>query len=715
MEALYPEDPSTIGPYRLLGRLGEGGMGRVFLGRSPSGRIVAVKVVHSGLAREPHFRRRFRAEIEAARRVSGVWTAPVLDHDIESAVPWVATGYVAGPSLREVVDSLHGPLPEHSVWALAYGLASALMAVHGNGLIHRDLKPSNVMVTLEGPKVIDFGIARWVDASVVTQTGGMVGSPGYMPPEQIKGEELTGAADVFAMGAVLAYAATGMSPFSWDGAHAPTVIYRVLNDEPNLGPQDGPLKGDLRTIVLHCLAKDADERLGLAGIPPFAEKRAGKDYWLPSGLTARLGQASANLLAFDGPDVDRPPSSWGPRPSSAWDPQPSPASSPSGPSDPSASSRSTGGHSQTTQIPGEFGKYQAPAPQGSSSLAVASPPTPTPPTSPPAPPPAPPFAAPSTQPPARRPRRRRLVLGAASGAVALAVTTWLIVANVGDGAENQQADPGTDDGTNPDPLAGDGPLADLVPQDVREAGGITVHAGSNEHDPVLFEDEENGELSGFEVDLVEAIGEKLGVAVTFDPTDESDAAAANAVQEDRESAGHIAVGNFVDNDRERDELQVDMVNHFVDGWAVVSEDPERSGDLDELCGLTIIAYADSPESRAVRDDTADCPQPSEIVPASTKDEMAEAIDNGEADVAVMLYTQASYYVEVENPDAGLSVRYSDEERGSRGIAIPTGEEGLRQAVYQAVGALMDDGTYADLLQRWHMDEAALNGPDVNRG
>jgi serine/threonine protein kinase len=212
VEALGPEDPREIGPYRLLGRLGEGGMGRVFLGRSTSGRMVAVKVVHGDLAREPDFRRRFRAEIEAARRVGGAWTAPVLDCDIESAVPWVATGYVVGPPLRQVVDSLHGPLAEHSVWALSLGLAHALTEVHGSGLIHRDLKPSNVMVTLEGPKVIDFGIARAVDASVVTRTGGMLGSPGYMPPEQIRGEELTGAADVFALGAVLAYAADRVPP-----------------------------------------------------------------------------------------------------------------------------------------------------------------------------------------------------------------------------------------------------------------------------------------------------------------------------------------------------------------------------------------------------------------------------------------------------------------------------------------------------------------------
>ncbi|MGP3966811.1 serine/threonine-protein kinase [Streptomyces sp. 6N223] len=445
MEALYPQDPSAIGPYRLLGRLGEGGMGRVYLGRSPSGRMVAVKVVHGELAREPHFRRRFRAEIESAQRVSGMWTAPVLDHDIDSAVPWVATGYVAGPTLREVVDTLHGPLPENSVWALAYGLAHALIAVHGSGLIHRDLKPSNVMVTLEGPKVIDFGIARSADASVVTRTGGMVGSPGYMPPEQIRGQELTGAADVFAMGAVLAYAATGRSPFSWDGAQTPTVIYRVMNDPPNLGPEDGRLKGDLRTLVLHCLAKGAGDRPGLAGIPALAEKRAGTDYWLPSGLTARLGQVAANLLAFDGPEADRPPSAWGPRPPSSWDPRPSSASSlsRSPASQPTAAGHSHDhGHGHTTQLPGEFKEYElsrtsSPASQGGAPPAAVAPPLPS------LPVPPPPAWTPPTGPPtplaARRWGRRRSALAAASGVLVLAVSSWLVVANVGSGEEPAEA------------------------------------------------------------------------------------------------------------------------------------------------------------------------------------------------------------------------------------------------------------------------------------
>src|SRR5690606_26295315 len=221
VEALRPEDPRGAGAYRLIARLGAGGMGRVFLGRSARGRMVAVKLVHPELARDPDFRRRFRHEVEAARRVGGEWTAAVLDADTDSETPWVATAYVPGPSLQEVVD-LHGPLPEASVLALAGALARALQAVHGNDLIHRDLKPSNVLVTIDGPRLIDFGIARSVDTGVATRTGTLIGSPGYMSPEQVRGAPLTPASDVFSLGAVLAYAATGRPPFGGGegGVHA---------------------------------------------------------------------------------------------------------------------------------------------------------------------------------------------------------------------------------------------------------------------------------------------------------------------------------------------------------------------------------------------------------------------------------------------------------------------------------------------------------------
>ncbi len=212
MQPLGDDEPTVVGPYRLLGRLGSGGMGRVYLGRSAGGRTVAVKIVHPHFALDEEFRARFRREVDAARRVGGAWTAPVLDADPEAAVPWVATAYAAGPALSAAVAD-GGPLPTATVRALGAGLAEALTAVHELGLVHRDVKPSNVLLTLDGPLLIDFGIARATDGTAsLTSTGVSVGSPGYMAPEQILGKGATGASDVFSLGAVLAYAATGTSP-----------------------------------------------------------------------------------------------------------------------------------------------------------------------------------------------------------------------------------------------------------------------------------------------------------------------------------------------------------------------------------------------------------------------------------------------------------------------------------------------------------------------
>src|SRR6266550_4396856 len=176
MRGLQPGDPELIGPYRLRGRLGAGGMGRVYLGLSPGGRAVAVKVIRADLAQDAEFRARFRREVAVARTVSGLFTAPVIDADTDGPVPWLATAYVPGPSLADAV-SQHGPLPAASVLALARGLAEALSAIHAAGVVHRDLKPANVLLAEDGPRVIDFGISRAVEASVLTHTGLVVGSP----------------------------------------------------------------------------------------------------------------------------------------------------------------------------------------------------------------------------------------------------------------------------------------------------------------------------------------------------------------------------------------------------------------------------------------------------------------------------------------------------------------------------------------------------------
>ncbi|MFJ8622245.1 serine/threonine-protein kinase [Kitasatospora sp. NPDC093550] len=312
MEALEDGDPRQVGEYRLLRRLGAGGMGRVYLGRTAGGRTVAVKLVHDEYAADREFRVRFRNEVAAARRVGGRWTAPVLDADTEGARPWVATGYVAGPSLSTAVRDF-GPLPEAAVRSLGVGLAEALRAVHARGLVHRDVKPSNVLLALDGPRLIDFGITRALDAATaLTRSGFMVGSPGYLSPEQAEGRSVGPASDVFSLGAVLAHAATGTPPFG-SGVSAAVMLYRVLHQEPELAIADQELK----SLVADCLAKDPDRRPTpeqlrdrLTAQDPDAGERLGRRDWLPPAVAATLAALAVELLDLDG-DSPAPPA---PRP-----------------------------------------------------------------------------------------------------------------------------------------------------------------------------------------------------------------------------------------------------------------------------------------------------------------------------------------------------------------------------------------------------------------
>ncbi|MEU9995616.1 serine/threonine-protein kinase [Streptomyces sp. NPDC050848] len=254
VQELMPGDPAAIGPYRLTARLGAGGMGQVFLGHSVSGRRVAVKVVRPELAADPGFRLRFRREIEAARTVGGFWTAPVVDADPEAAAPWVASAYVEAPDLGQLVQD-QGPLDEAVLRGLATGLAEALEAIHRAGLVHRDLKPSNVLVTGDGPRVIDFGISKALEGGMtLTGTGLVVGTPGFMSPEQATGARVGAPSDIFSLGAVLAFAATGDGPFGVGSV--PALLYRVVHDVPRLdGVPDG-----IRGVVARCLEKRAEER-----------------------------------------------------------------------------------------------------------------------------------------------------------------------------------------------------------------------------------------------------------------------------------------------------------------------------------------------------------------------------------------------------------------------------------------------------------------------
>ena len=277
-QELQPWDPRQVGQCWLLGRLGGGGMGEVFLGRSPGGRLVAVKVVRSELAGQADFRRRFAREVAAARTVSGLFTAPVVDADPDAPVPWLATAYVPGLSLADTVTR-HGPLPARSVLALAAGLAEGLGAIDAAGIVHRDLKPSNVLLAEDGPRIIDFGISQAAEASMLTGSGPVLGSPGFMSPEQARGQRVGPPSDVFSLGALLTFAATGQGPFGT--APSATLLYRVVFASPDTTG----LPTELRPLVERCLAKDPHQRPSTEQILTELNADPPAPGWLPEPIT----------------------------------------------------------------------------------------------------------------------------------------------------------------------------------------------------------------------------------------------------------------------------------------------------------------------------------------------------------------------------------------------------------------------------------------------
>jgi len=393
MEPLAPGDPAVIGGFRLNARLGFGGMGRVYLGFSPAGRAVAVKVVRPELAMDAGFRHRFHTEVESARRVSGAYTAPVIAAGPDDDPPWLATVFVPGPSLDDVV-SAHGGLPAVAAWKLAAGLVEAVQAVHSCGVVHRDLKPGNVLLAEDGPRVIDFGIARALDGTSVTATRTVFGTVPFMSPEQAEGLDIGPASDVFALGAVIVYAATGSPPFG-DG-NAASVLYRIVHGRPSLaGVPSGLLE-----IVSACLVKEPAARPSLPALTemirsgsPGADLSA-TSFW-PEPLLARIQTHKLALTTAPQAVIGAAPA-----------PEQVPAS-------------------QT---------YSHPATEISSSQTMTStpaqwtpsPPPPWTPTSSPLPPPAP---APVSG-PRRRPHALRWI-GAAAGVIVVAIAATLVATSGG--------------------------------------------------------------------------------------------------------------------------------------------------------------------------------------------------------------------------------------------------------------------------------------------
>ncbi|MFG2429045.1 protein kinase [Streptomyces sp. NPDC048590] len=313
VEDLRDSDPRAVGPFRLLRRLGGGGMGQVFLGRSRGGLLVAVKLVRPELAGDAGFRRRFAREVRAAKEVGGFYTAQVVDADTSADLPWLATAYIAGPSLQQAV-SLHGALPEPAVIRLAAGLAEGLAAVHASGMVHRDLKPGNVLLAADGPRLIDFGIARAAEDTQLTGTGMAIGTPGFMAPEQVVGNAAGPESDVFALGAVLAYAATGRLPFGAGPPHS--VNYRVVHEPPDLSGAPSALA----SLAADCLAKEGSRRPDLGRfLDRVPALDAWEESWLPPSMTTMSEEPGATGpqttgAFFDGTDPVPPGAgTWGSR------------------------------------------------------------------------------------------------------------------------------------------------------------------------------------------------------------------------------------------------------------------------------------------------------------------------------------------------------------------------------------------------------------------
>ncbi|MCU4746952.1 MULTISPECIES: serine/threonine-protein kinase [unclassified Streptomyces] len=287
---LGPNDPREMAGYELRARIGSGGMGSVYLSYTRGGQPVALKVVRGEFADDPDFRRRFAAEVRAARRVQGLYTVPVLDSNTEGAAPWLATAYVPGLSLAEALRR-HGPLPLETVLLLVAGVAEALTSIHAVGVVHRDLKPGNVLLATEGPKVIDFGIAQAADSTALTGTDVRVGTPAYMAPEQIMGNPPAGpGTDVFALGIIAHFAATGGHPFGEGGAHG--LMYRIVQEDPYLARAPEAL----RPMIAACLAKNPAQRPGPEQVVEMCRSLSPgqtlqrRDSWLPAGLATQVSQ-----------------------------------------------------------------------------------------------------------------------------------------------------------------------------------------------------------------------------------------------------------------------------------------------------------------------------------------------------------------------------------------------------------------------------------------
>ncbi|MGW6686014.1 serine/threonine protein kinase [Streptomyces sp. NPDC054961] len=551
-QPLKADDPAVVGGYRLAAVLGAGGMGKVYLSYTPGGRPIAIKVIRAEFGEDPEFRRRFQQEVRSAQRVQGLYTAPVIDSDTEGSQPWLATAYVPGPSLAHAV-SQHGGLPTRSVLLLIVGVAEALHVIHGAGIVHRDLKPANVLLASDGPRVIDFGIARAADSTALTNTGVSVGTPAFMAPEQASAGTVTPATDVFALGQIAAYAAIGASVYGDGPSHA--VLYRIVHEDPDLSG----LPEELRPVVTRCLSRDPADRPTLTEIIELCNEaseeplRQGED-WLPREVTGfiteRLRLPAPAPTPPPQPPTVAPPAPGAPPAPTAFSPQPTAPDTPAGPAAGSPYTPTGVAAAPTRAAPAQPAPGSVPPGYGTPPPPYARPAHPQPAPSPyqqpaPAPSPyqqpayqqpsyaqptyapghstppgfhAPGFAQPQPQPP-RRKRTGLIVAGSVVAAVIGLAVIGSLLPDGKDKAGDSKASGGSSAGAGATPPGGQKPagpqpvtyqgidvpqnhelkLADNPPRPAEEPSGAGVmygHADLYYYRDTLFGDEKVGSANG---------------------------------------------------------------------------------------------------------------------------------------------------------------------------------------------------------------------------
>ncbi|QKW08371.1 transporter substrate-binding domain-containing protein [Streptomyces sp. NA04227] len=690
-EALRPlgaEDPREVSGYPLVARIGEGGMGSVYLSRTRGGQPVALKLIRREFAQDPDFRARFEAEVQAARRVSGYHIVPVLDHRMDGEQPWIASAYVPGLPLDDALAAF-GPLPVPVVLQLVGCTAHALGSVHAASVIHRDLKPSNVLLSSQGPWVIDFGIARATDSTQLTRTGGFVGTPQFMSPEHALGRHVTPAADIFALGLIAAVAATGRHPYG-DGAGI-SIAASIANTE--LRPPDLSGYPDaLRPFLADCLAADPALRPTPAVLAERCEQASGRrlrDFagWLPGAVAEEIQRRERAAEGYG----------------DAGEGAPSGGASPGGQV---SGGQVSGGHVSGGYVPTEAGPTPGAAPRdavptdavrnaGAPTEAVPSsaptpPPTSVPPKGVPPRPPSVPAAPAPRQGGFRRPRKRMvaamvaLLLGAVGA-------TYLAERGKDDGtSDNGQHTPGpgegTGDGNGPD--GGGGGTAEGGVELVKD--GVLTTCTQVPYPP--FESQINGKIQGFDMDLTDLVAKELGVrqSIVVRPFETFTSGAAFRTGQ----CDVIAAAMTITPDRKR-KLGVSQP-YYKATRALVAAPGSGVGGVEDIKSKKKVV--------GVQEGTGDLEhaqkQGLEPEQFTTVDELLVALRSGRIDAAYTEYATAQLWIKDKSASGELALVDRTDMDQDYGFLVDKGNTELLAAVNDALAKARKDGTHGKLFRFW---------------